>query len=1309
MKPSECELLHELFEFQADLYPDNIAISYGSEKLTYKTLEKRANQVAHYLRSMGVSRGDYVAVMIPRSPNLYIILLGILKSGAAYLPLDPDYPIDRIHYILSDCHVHTLITVSSLSGRLPKGAWKLLEFDKSLTEIFKTSFLRITRNVSQTTSQDVCYIIYTSGSTGKPKGVQIEHRNVVHLVRAEGEIFHLASRDLIYQGFSIAFDASVEEIWLAFFAGATLVPATPEMAHSGPELSRMLTELGVTVLSCVPTLLSMLTEDIPTLRLLILGGEAFPTSLMQKWVRPGLRVVNTYGPTETTVIATYSECHPEKPVTIGKPAPGYSIFCLDESFQKVPENTCGEIFIGGLGLARGYLGRADLTAEKFIPNPFGEGRLYRTGDLGCFNSEGEIEFRGRIDGQVKLRGFRIELEEIENALRTCSGVRSAAVAVREDLPGIQQLVGYLIPSDVEIDEERIRAHLGEFLPPFMIPTIFETIDKFPILTSGKVDRAKLPVPRPKKNGTSEKEIDLPRNFTEQRIASIWEKLFVSHRKISRNADFFHDLGGHSLLAASFVSMLRSDPDFHDLSVLDVYSFPVLSALAGEIEKRRARKEQIPTKQSKPNRATNLNYWLCGLLQILGLYVLIEFAGLQWLIPYFAEDMLARFGIPVFGAFVLWFGMYLLMFPISIIGKWLIIGRYRPGVYPVWGFYYLRWWLVERLQSMVPLHFLMGTPWLVAYARLMGAKIGKNVFLGTDHLCIYDLLKIGDGTSIGQEACLLGYVVRNGWLHISSISIGSGCFVGPRSVLANFSEMEDGARLEGLSLLPEGQRIPIEQTWAGSPAIPSNSSKFKSKKKKFSVIHQKNVSTPFSIFLQTIGILVLMFLPILAVLPGGWVTLYFEQRIPGSWLWCFAPIIGLTFIPTFLFEIVLLKWFILKKAPVGTFPLSSTSYVRKWFVDQVLDLSLVIAGPVYATLYVVPWFRLMGAYLGSFVEISTAHSTTPDLLHMDEGSFIADSVSLGVPHIERGWITLAPTRIGTRTFVGNSAVVPAGKALGPGGLLGVASTTPEISPGAEQSGTSWLGSPSFFLPRRHINTAFPSATTYHPTTELIVKRLMIEFFRVTLPSTFTFFLDGLLVLTLISVQSKFENFAMILSLPLLYLAFGVVAALIVTLAKWILIGRYRSDEKPLWSTFVWRTELITALHEHLADPFLVRMLRGTPFISWFFRLLGAKIGARVYIETTSLTEFDLISIGDDASLNQDSVVQTHLFEDRVMKMSNIQIGDGCTLGIRAIILYDTVMGQKASLGDLSLLMKGETLPDSTSWTGLPCRLDSNFTR
>ena len=435
-----------------------------------------------------------------------------------------------------------------------------------------------------------------------------------------------------------------------------------------------------------------------------------------------------------------------------------------------------------------------------------------------------------------------------------------------------------------------------------------------------------------------------------------------------------------------------------------------------------------------------------------------------------------------------------------------------------------------------------------------------------------------------------------------------------------------------------------------------------------------------------------------------ILLYYHVggSLSGYWMAAIAPLAGLMFVVIFCLEIALIKWCLLGQVKPGRYPLESWFYVRKHFVDQLLEQSVEVLGQLFATLYLPPWYRLLGVRVGKNAEISTSRSVTPDMLSIEDQSFIADEVSLGAAHVHRGWLTLSPTQIGRRTFVGNSAVVPGGTALGDAVLLGVMSAPPPSEDGRVKDGTSWLGTPAIFLPKRQSSAPVSEEVTYRPPRKLYLLRACIEYFRVTLPPTFMILLGAIWFFALTQIERAYSTVAMLLVAPLLYLLCGVAAAAIVIAAKWILMGRYRSREKPLWCHFVWRTELLTALHERLADPFLIRMLMGTPFIACFFRLLGAKIGKQVYMETTALTEFDLIEIGDGASLNQDCTMQTHLFEDRIMKMSRIRVGARCTVGSRSVVLYDSAMEDESHLGDLSLLMKGETLPAGTRWEGSPAR-------
>jgi non-ribosomal peptide synthetase-like protein len=1312
-------LLHALFEATADRHPDRVALICGNGRLTYGELESRANRLAHYLRSLGVGKESFVAFLLPRGVEAFVALLGALKAGAAYVPLDPDYPAERVAYILADCGAAAVVTTEALAAKCGDHRQRAVLLDTHGDIIRGQPGRRLTAADTGLTPGAACYVIYTSGSTGRPKGVLIEHRSACHLVRAEGELFGVRPDDCVYQGFSLAFDASVEEVWLAFFAGAALVVGTAEWVRSGPELAPRLAAAGVTVFSTVPTLLSLLDDDIPTVRLLILGGEACPQELVARWCRPGRRMVNTYGPTEATVIATYADCDPARPITIGKAVPGYHVCLLDERLCPVPPGVVGEIHIGGPGVGRGYVGRDDLTRERFVANPADAGgsapRLYKTGDLGRLNADGDIEFMGRADTQVKLRGFRIELTEIESALLGNAAVRAAAVTVREDIPGARQLVGYVVPRDgLRVDEQHLRGLLRAHLPSYMVPAVIDVLPALPALPSGKVDRRALPPPRGREIAARPDHVP-PRTRPEEKIVAAWEKLFTPAR-VSVRDDFFTDLGGHSLLAAGMVSELRRDPQFAALSMRDVYDHPTVEELAAHLEATTPAAEPA----RKPIRkASSLAYWLTGLVQLPALYGIMAVSAIQWLAPYLVYSWLVEseyddamplgdalhFGGALAGGLLAAVVTYPALLALAVAVKWVVIGRFKAGTYPLWSWYYVRWWVVRSFLSVVPAGYLAGSPLLALYYRLLGAKIGPDVHLGTDEVFTFDLVAIGAGTCVGTDTFLLGYAVEDGLLKVGPVGIGRDCFVGNRSVVREGTTMGDGAALEDLSLLPAGAHLPAGERWAGSPArpLPPEADVPPVERRKPVAGLRRAAFTA----LHAAGALVMTVLIVSAIFPGMMLMNYLNYADDYYWYLLASPFVGLSFVLLLATEIVVLKWLLLGRVRPGTYPLHGWFYWRKWFVDKLLELSLDVLGPLYATLYLAPWYRLLGAKIGRRAEVSTASFISPDLLEIDDEGFIADAVALGAPRIERGTMRIGRCRVGKRSFVGNSALLPPDSVLGDNCLVGCQSTLPPVRALAAKDDTDWLGSPAFPLRQRQKSTAYREEQTFNPPARLWLLRATIELFRVSLPLSAFIVLASLILSAVVLLQDEVSATAVALLFPLLYAAAALAAVLFTTAVKWVLKGRYRPGERPLWSPFVWTAELVATLQEHLADLMLLDALRGTPFLSPFLRLLGAKVGRRAYIETTDMTEYDLVTIGDDVALNRDCTVQTHLFEDRVMKMSTVAIGDGCSVGAVSLVLYDTALEAGSSLGSLSLQMKGEVLPAGSAWEGIPARHTSGL--
>ncbi len=1307
--------LHALFEAQADRTPDHVAVECGAVRLTYRELDQAANQLAHYLRELGVGPETCVGFWLPRSTHVYVSLLGIIKAGGAYVPLDAEYPADRVAYILQDCGIRIVITTAEYVEPLRDFDGRVIQIVMDWPEISARSVTRPVLPPGASRPENLCYVIYTSGSTGKPKGVQLEHRNVVHLVQTEAARFRVRREDRVYQGFSIAFDASVEELWLAWCAGATLVAATPDMVHAGPDLPRLLTEANVTVLSCVPTLLAMMEGDLPTVRILILGGEACSRDLVTRWCRPGRRMFNTYGPTEATVIATWTECDLAKPITIGEPLPGYSAFVMDEHHRVLPPGETGELYLGGAGLARGYVGRDDLTRERFIqvrlPETDGlSTRLYRTGDLARWTSDGQIEFLGRADGQIKLRGFRVELSEIDAELLRCPGVLAAAAAVREDTPGVQQLIGYIVQRHgCEIDDEAIRSTLRQRLPAYMVPSRLEVIESLPTLTSGKVDRRQLPAPRP--NLASQHDVSTaswtPRDDIERSLFAAWNDVFAP-AVAGPQDDFFLDLGGHSLLAARMVSALRKQPQFHDVSMLDVYNHPTMERMAEALRQRRSQRadtirdldSETPSARTT-YRPTSWQHFAAGTVQLVGLYFVVGLFSSQWLAPYLTytfmmddEYTVVESATCALAALVL---LYPVMMAILIAVKWLVLGRVKPGRYPVWGAYFLRWWFVEAIRGIVPTNYLTGTPLLNWYYRLMGARIGANVYIGNDGGAVFDLLTIGDDSCLGADSHFTGVTVADGWLVIGPVEIGRRCFVGTRAVLGPSTRMGDDSSLEDLSLLPRGASIPAGESRHGSPAQrvengPREAATSETPRPSFSRRFAYGVMYGLAIF-------VFPLLPMAAFFPGMAAMAHLNYHDDYYYYLVYSPFVALSFVVLISLEIAAVKWLLLGRVRPGAYPLHHSFYFRKWFVDRTMDLSLDVIGPLYSTLYLAPWYRLLGAKIGRRAEISTASFVSPDCLTVGDESFVADAASLGAARIQSGVMRIDNISIGRRTFIGNSALVPVGATIPDNCLIGCLSLPPETEMPAD---SSWLGSPSFFLPQRQTSSGFTEEQTFRPTKWLVAQRLFIEYFRVTLPSTFFIVVTNVLLSAVLLMRDEISDALIVAVFPLVYFMAGLMASLSMVAFKWLMMGRYRPCERPLWSSFVWRTEAVTSLLDNFASPFFLDLLCGTPFVCWFFRLLGAKIGRRVYLDTTELTEFDLVRIGDDVAINDDCTLQTHLFEDRVMKMSTVEIGAGCHLGSMSLVLYDTQLGPGSSVGDLSLVMKGESLPADTHRTGIPGR-------
>lgn len=580
--------VHQLFELQVEKTPDKLALVYEEEELTYRQLNEKANQLAHYLQKQGVGLETLVGISVERSPDMVVALLGILKAGGAYLPLDPTYPQERLAYMMADSGLKTLLVQEHLLPDLPETEAAVFLLDSDWDKMADEP---ISNPESGATPDNLAYVIYTSGSTGKPKGVLVTHRGIPNLAEAQIETFNLKPESRCLQFASFSFDASVSEVTTTLLAGATLVLAPQRSMMPGPALVHLLRDKEITVVTLPPSALAVMTpDDLAGVKTIISAGEACSAEIVARWA-PGRRFVNGYGPTEATVCTTMIILQDgERTPPIGRPNNNFQVYVMDANQQPLPQGIPGELYIGSeLALARGYLNRPELTAEKFVELSIGNrpsktvNRFYRSGDLVKWLPDGSLAFLGRIDHQVKVRGFRIELGEIETALRRHTAVKEALVLAREDTPGDKRLVAYMLSANGSSPSiANLRRFLQETLPDYMVPNSFMPLDAFPISPNGKVDRKALPAPS-QEIASRDNSYVAPGTACETTLVDIWEEI-LNVKPIGIHDNFF-TLGGHSLLATRLFAQIDKRI-MKGLPITLLFQYPTVAQLAEVIDQKR---------------------------------------------------------------------------------------------------------------------------------------------------------------------------------------------------------------------------------------------------------------------------------------------------------------------------------------------------------------------------------------------------------------------------------------------------------------------------------------------------------------------------------------------------------------------------------------------------------------------------------------------------------------------------------------------------------------------------------------------------
>jgi non-ribosomal peptide synthetase-like protein len=1315
--------LHHLFEQRCDQLRGSgrLAVAAEAHTLTYPQLDARANQLARYLLACGTRPGERIGLLLRDPVHAYLGMLATLKVNAVYVPLDAAYPAQRLSFIVRDAEVNRVITDTALRGRVEHLDCPLLCLDELAPLIATQDEHRLSSAERGEPVDELCYIIYTSGSTGRPKGVAVEHASICNFVRVAVEVYGLDPTDRVYQGMTIAFDFSVEEIWVPLIAGATLVPKPAGCNLAGADLAEYLRRQRVSALCCVPTLLATLDEELPDLRFLLVSGEACPQQLITRWYRPGRRFLNVYGPTETTVTATWALAHPDRPGSIGVPLPTYSVVILDpDSEQVLPFGALGEIGIAGIGLARGYLNRDDLTGRCFIPDRLGiannpSGRIYRTGDLGRINDQGDIEYHGRIDTQVKIRGYRVELGEIESVLLELPGIAQAVVATHQPRPGVVELAAYYSRRDggPDVDRQRVSQHLRQRLPRYMVPAYLEELPSIPMLPSNKADRNNLPPPRGPRLRPSTGAPAAPRDRVENLLASTLAGVLGTDT-VSVDAHFFDELGADSLLLAQFCARLRDNPELPVVSMRDVYLHASVRDLAAALRTRTSQPAQpapaapIPP---RPLHAGTARYLLCGVLQLLVLLAtpylsaLLLARGYAWVAPPGSGLAAAYLRSVLFGTAVFLAGCAL---PVG--AKWILIGRWTPREFPVYSLTYFRFWLVKTLIRISPLVLFVGSPLYLLYLRALGARIGPGVVILSRVVPVCtDLLTIGAGTVIRKDTVMLGYRALAGRIQTGPVTLGRDVVIAEQSVLDIHTSMGDGAQLGHASALHAGQAVPSGQSWHGSPAQPTT-------------VDYRAVAPARCGTVRRVGYSIVQLVTLLAVvipLTGGATRLLVglldraEQLLasPAGYLQLLlASLVGFLAVVLggLLVVLTVPRVLNLLLTPHRVYPLYGVHYAIHRLITRLTNIRF------YQTLfgdssYVVAYLRALGYRLapveqtGSNFGLSQRHDT-PFWCTVGTGTMVSDGLSMINARFSNTSFAISPVVVGERSFLGNNIAYPAGSRVGRNCLYATKVMVPIGGPTRRDVGL--LGSPPFEIPRSvgrdHRFDRLRTGAEFH-------RRLAAKN-RHNLGTIALFLLVRWVQVHILSVLAVLGA-TWYAQIGPLATATYVLCAAGFSLGYSILVERAASGFRAMTPRFCSIYDPYYWWHERFwkLSATGLGVLNGTPMKNLAWRLLGVRIGRQIFDDGCSIVEKTLVSIGDGATLGAGSTLQGHSLEEGAFKSGYLTLGAGCTVATAAFAHYGVRIGAGAVLDVDAFLMKGATLAPDSWWRGNPAQEISGAAR
>jgi len=1321
------------------------------EKATWAATMRRARNIARYLweRLPDVAWGSDTALIgihLPRGVEWQQIMVGVFFAGAGYVPLDTTFPPDRLSFSLQDCESVAMFTRPETIDTVEFPTGTTIAVDDAFWAAVD-AFSDDAAFTCPATPSTPGYVLYTSGSTGKPKGVLVEQVSVVHSALC----FRILMEDrpvVAAQTCTMSFDLSVAQTFQAYCTGgAVVVVQTQDM--SDPDLfTRILSDNGVTLLGITPSLLATLDAHRMTqsLRWGFVCGEACPPEVAARFAGgPGRpwTLMNLYGPTETTCGCTGSTLRGEGPITIGRVLPGYFACIVNTDMELLPPGVPGELVVAGPGVTRGYVKRPDMTAAKFgacpylsVPKrewaPYDEEtasdpryqRLYHTGDLCRYTPDGNIEFLGRIDLQVKLRGFRIEIEEIENVLLThSSGIKNAAVAKRSQ-HGVEFLCGYFQMQDPAAEtpsDASLAQHLAKSVPPYMVPARFMRVEGFAYTPAGKLDRKALPEPpavaAAVEDSSSRRKVRPPRTRTEHEVIDVWGSLFPTFGAISIDDHFFDDLNGTSILAGRALTGLRRKG--YQVALRNLYEHPTVAALAAHFDE--ANKNGVePPQPGLPlafQRPSTLRRTLIGIWQLVfGVFAVaniwLVLVPIQFFVEALGLDLHERtLGLPLVVGGMLAAGIAILQLIFLLIVlpllKWIIIQRRQPGQYWLYSWYAVRWWTVRALYDAFPTGLYSHMNVVTWIYRICGADVGAGSLLPAN-ITESDLLTIGDDVYIAPTAVLITSQVIDQQLVLKRIRIGNGVSIDACACVEGGAVVPDRCVVRPMAVVRETDALRESCDWAApgkdagdAPALPQPSTKEMSGGT--SLLQGTRPARPSTAARFFIGVA-----QVLALIVAYTVTLWmhftfvyamvldgketFGSRWFEGYITLLMALLGV-FMSGIFFAILSLLCLRLtlpglKGFHEGTYSVTSLDFQR-WFMFQKIQFLASFIYPVLGTSFAIPWLRAAGVTVGVRSTVGMIAGFTPGLTAVGDDTFVADFSVLNPPFVYGGYITFKPVRIGDGTMIGNNSVV-ACRNVGDGVMIAASTLVLEDVPDNKLV----LGAPPLITTRS--TQGFTPAGLRRKLQGLhnLVDVLLGQFLTLIAIS----FAIGLS--TPVDHQSKTGGVGYIfLALFVFVVALEVIKWVLLLFFKWAISGRIVATKVPIDSSLCWRYQSQFALVLAIIPMGIMYVLRGSVIFPWVLRLLGMRVGSNSFVDTVQIPECDLASVGDDCSINALVTLGTHTAEDGVMKYAPVTVGDRVTLMVGAVIAPTARIGTGCSVAAMASVSKGERLAERTHWAGM----------